>query len=1348
MATWRRLGPWAFLSVLLTMTSVVAAQPGGGAEEPSGVEAEEGTTSEETPEAEPDSGASTGMQGDGGVTSPESGGADGSAGTNETDGGAEEPSPWGDLKEGELPAFLDTTDVRVRDGRPGPTETQLSALKQLEDEVGRFDRRGKVYRETVLSIVRREFQRRRRSKEQYYGRQIRAEERMQNDARIKAIALFEKFVARYPNDPEFTPDAMFRLGELYFERSALQFQDAFDRAQEIMSQGGEPPQMGDTPDFEPTISLYRRLVASFPNYRRLDGVLYLVGYCLNEMGNPLEAKEAWLGLVCANKYPYDPIAFAEKRAEEAETEEDETGDEHPALTLDGEEEPAPRQVSGDPYEGCEPVTPKASFISETWFRVGEFHFDDYGAENSLELAIAAYNRILEIPDDRNYNLALYKVAWAYYRSSRYPQAMEYFGRLIDWSDEQREKTGRAGSELRPEAVQYMGIALAYDDWDENQVPDPVEGKASGIQRLQDKELVPQDRDWTPEIYFQLGSVYFDENKLQEAIDVWKLTIETWPFNKRVPEVTNMIARAYTRKQAVDKAIEYRAKLSDYGQGSEWWNANVENPKEQRQAEQFAENALVGAAIHHHQDAQQLRRECVEMQDPSLCAQAESSYRLAAESYREFLKRYPNNPQAYDLRYNLADALFWSQAYEAAAQEYAAVRDSNLDNTHLSEAARRVVESTKRILDAALKAGSVVVREDPPDPSGDPLTVKPLPMPVLVQRLAQAREIYLARVSEKDDTENVREAYDYNNAVLLYSYGYWNRAKERFERIFQERCSGPYADETGRVAWLSLRNIAVKLGDDNEVERLANELGERKCTFSGSSDAKAGDVDCSKPENKEEPHCLRLGDLNALRYRRALDIYDKADRAKGKERQKLYEQAATVLLGAVNDNPDDPKAPIALEYAATALEKTNRFESAARLYQRIVDEVGPRKPENEGEAKQLDAIMANAYFRLGYNANRFFDFDRAVSNYRILSDSPRFKQSEDPNVVEKREDALINSAIILERLQEYTKAAEYFDRAADMLREPEAKRDAHYRVAEMSYKKELASRTLRDMRAFISRYANDPKAADLVVQAYWRIAQVNKKLLDQKRQYKRLVEWRKSLQQVVDVFARTKREPGSIAAEYAARAKFTLVDGGIKDFEDFKVRVGKPKTMKSYVETIKSAIDKGAREAKDLADSYEPVLTYRRPAWTVAALVRQGRVYEILARAVLNTPFTMPQDLAKKLRRLSPDQRDEISFEVEGAVRQVLDEKVRPIECFAVARYALAARAARAGNMSTEYTQIAVDRLQAYGEERIAECIADAQKNDSSFSPYVAGEFARAPRGVTDLLGGDRGGLRLSSGGRR
>lgn len=1225
------------------------------------------------------------------------------------------------------PAFLDTTDTRIRDDRPPPSAEQVAALREMEAEVDRFATVGGSYRDTVLSIVRREYLRQRRSRDQAYARQIREEERLQAEARERAIRLFERFIERYPDDPRYTPDAMFRLGELYFERSAIAYQEEYAQ---------NPDNAGEFPDFMPTIQLYQRLAATFPDYRHVDGVYYLIGYCLNEMARAEEARMAWLNLVCANHFRYDPAAFApQAETPEGETPEGENPEgEHPALNLDGEqEEGAPPGPYVDPYADCTPIAPDAEFVSETWFRIGEYHFDDYGGANSLDLAISAYGRILANPEDRNYNLALYKVAWAYYRASRYAEAIQHFAMLIQWSDDHRRATGRAGSELRPEAVQYLGISFAYDDWNENQVPDPLEGMPDGIARVQDQNLLPQDREWTAEVYFELGNVYFEENKLPEAIRVWQLALERWPHHFRAPEFTNMIARAFTRNQQLEDAINWRARLSQYSEGACredpncWYNnpAVVEHPDVQRDAELLAENAVINTAVHYHQEAQRQRQRCVSEQDVTLCQEAERTYQLAATAYRAYLDRYPNNPQAYELRYNLADALYWSNQYEEAAREYAAVRDSNLDDRYLSESARLVVESLKRLADAAAERGEITIRTQPPAPSGQPPVVRPEPMPELVQRLAQAREMYLARVPEERDRERLRAAYDYNNALLLYAYGYWPQARDRFARIFDERCSGPNAAQEGQVAWTNLRNMAVALGDDEELRRLGQLLQDRNCTFSPSGPA-IRDVNCSLAEFRDHPACTLAGDLNTLRYRDALRVWDQAERASGDDQRRLYEQAASLLVTAVNDNPNDPQAPVALERAANALERTNRFESASRLYQRIVDEVGPRyrTPREGDDREQLSAILANAYFRLAYTSNRFFEFDRAVENYRTLADSEMCRTPATDAIRSNCNQALTNAGIIMERLQRYDDAARYYERAAASSPDEATRRTSAYRVAEMAYKQRNWTNTINRMRAFIDRYQRDAAAGELVVQAYWRISEARRNARN------READIRNALNDVVSAFSRSGQAPGSMAAEYAANSRFILADNQIGEFESFQINPGSPATMQAYVNNITSEINSGAARAQTIVQGYEPVTGYNRPTWTIAAFVRQGRTYEILARAILNTRFVMPADLQRQVRRLPPEDRDQIRLEVEGTVQGVLDQRVRPVECFAVARYALAARAARAGSIDNEYTRIAVDRLQAYGEERIAECIAEAQRNDPSFQAYTAGEFTRAPRGQT------------------
>ena len=192
-------------------------------------------------------------------------------------------------------------------GRPR-REQQLEALRQLEEEVDRFSESGEAFRSTVTSLVRREYLQQRRERDRWYGEQLEAEERAFNEARDTSIRVFEEFLRRYPNHAKYTPDAMFRLGELYFERSAVDFQNLYDDAQAAREAGDLTAEdnLPSSPDFTATVDLYKTLAASFPAYERSDGVYYLIGYTLNEMGRPEEAVAAWLALVCANKYRYDP----------------------------------------------------------------------------------------------------------------------------------------------------------------------------------------------------------------------------------------------------------------------------------------------------------------------------------------------------------------------------------------------------------------------------------------------------------------------------------------------------------------------------------------------------------------------------------------------------------------------------------------------------------------------------------------------------------------------------------------------------------------------------------------------------------------------------------------------------------------------------------------------------------------------------------------------------------------------------------------------------------------------------------------------------------------------------------
>ena len=600
-----------------------------------------------------------------------------------------------------------------------------------------------------------------------------------------------------------------------------------------------------------------------------------------------------------------------------------------------------------------------------------------------------------------------------------------------------------------------------------------------------------------------------------------------------------------------------------------------------------------------------------------------------------------------------------------------------------------------------------------------------------------------------DSEHLRGDYQYNNTLLLYYYGYWDQARDRFRDLYLTHCSGPLGSEVGQVAWQNLYNMAVSANDTAEVSRLSHDVLDRGCTFTsdGSAAQAVSDTDCACGTPNLPPRCIAHCGITDVEFRDANTEYERcrgataaADlcpRTVTPDQVQCYEHAATMFVTAVNAHPNHDHAPQALVQAAIALECTSRYESASHLYERVITEVGPRSASDAIPQQDLDSILATAYFRLAYTANRFFDYDRAVQNYRTIADSARFQRSTDPQMPGRRTDSLINAARILEWQQDYTNATAYYRRVTEALASATdgdsvtTRRTAFYRIAEMSYERHDWSGTVRDMQAFIDRYRSDRAAGELVVQAAWRIAQAR---LAQHG----TAQYTQALGAVVSTYAASGQTPGSIAAEYAANSKFLLIDPDGQAFETFALDTHQGATVTEYINGIVAQISAGSTRAQSIASEYDAIPPYGRPVWTIAAYVSQGRVYEVLAHAIVAAVHPLPRDLAHQIAHASEDVRADIQTQFDDRIRQAMEPQIAPVECLAVVRYALAARAARAGTLDTDATRAAIDRLQAYGDDRIASCISDQRTRDPSFAAYTPGEFTRARAGQTATVPDDRG----------
>ena len=115
--------------------------------------------------------------------------------------------------------------------------------------------------------------------------------------------------------------------------------------------------------------------------------------------------------------------------------------------------------------------PDSVTIAEAWLRVGEMHFDDSEFEAAADAYDRAASRALATNDTKNYALALYKLGWSNFQLYKYPEAVRWFQKLIEFEDAQTAKAGPGDKkdqfDLRKEAIEYLAKSLAEPSWDDD-----------------------------------------------------------------------------------------------------------------------------------------------------------------------------------------------------------------------------------------------------------------------------------------------------------------------------------------------------------------------------------------------------------------------------------------------------------------------------------------------------------------------------------------------------------------------------------------------------------------------------------------------------------------------------------------------------------------------------------------------------------------------------------------------------------------------------------------------------------------------------------------------------------------
>ena len=98
-------------------------------------------------------------------------------------------------------------------------DKELKELHEVEQDYDNFLKAADDHDKRMREIARHEFDARTAELEKRYAERIAKSEQDRVKRHAETIALLEKFLQNHPNHETFTPDAMFRLADLYLDQA-------------------------------------------------------------------------------------------------------------------------------------------------------------------------------------------------------------------------------------------------------------------------------------------------------------------------------------------------------------------------------------------------------------------------------------------------------------------------------------------------------------------------------------------------------------------------------------------------------------------------------------------------------------------------------------------------------------------------------------------------------------------------------------------------------------------------------------------------------------------------------------------------------------------------------------------------------------------------------------------------------------------------------------------------------------------------------------------------------------------------------------------------------------------------
>lgn len=218
-----------------------------------------------------------------------------------------------------------------------------------------------------------------------FSPEVAALQEKQSELRREKVRKLQEILDSNPYHPN-KADLFFRLAETHWEEAHYQFLKSMLDYEKSFTEyeAGRLSQEPEMPkeDYSASLDYYRKIIAQFPQYSRIDEVFYYLG----------------LGALKAGKSAGDR-----------------------ALQKEGVQY----------FQKLVQEYPESRFIAEAHLKLGEYYFEN----NSLYYAKVNYETIINNHKTAGmYNYALYKLAWVYFNLREFRKAIETFQAVVSELD--------------------------------------------------------------------------------------------------------------------------------------------------------------------------------------------------------------------------------------------------------------------------------------------------------------------------------------------------------------------------------------------------------------------------------------------------------------------------------------------------------------------------------------------------------------------------------------------------------------------------------------------------------------------------------------------------------------------------------------------------------------------------------------------------------------------------------------------------------------------------------------------------------------------------------------------------